>query len=436
MYCLVDCNNFFVSCERVFRPDLEGKPVVVLSNNDGCIVSRSNEAKEMGIPMGLPFFRLKEYEKKGKEPVVAFSSNYTLYGDLSSRVMSIVRESVGEVVPYSIDEMYYISDRPDHDLLDEAIELRRKILQWVGIPVSIGIAPTKTLAKVACYFAKNYPAYRGACAIDTEEKRIKALAKTPVGKIWGFGRRSAPKLAKLGFKTADQLVKLSDEAVRHLFSLPGLRTVRELKGIDCIATDDEVEARQSICTSRSFANVLVELEDLKTMTANFAAACAEKLRKQHSVASMVTVFVLTNRFKEDAEQYNNSVNVVLPVAVSSTQEIVNAAIVALCNVYKPGIQYKKCGVILSCISPEDALQLTLFDYDMERREKMDKLAGVLDAINADNGRDSIHLGSQMALHREEIEKEKENKELFQSNLRREHMSPRATTHWDEIIELH
>lgn len=436
MYCLVDCNNFFVSCERVFRPDLEGKPVVVLSNNDGCIVSRSNEAKEKGIPMGLPFFRLKEYEKEGEEPVVVFSSNYTLYGDLSSRVISIVRESVGEVIPYSIDEMYYISNKEGGVLLDEAKELRRKILQWVGIPVSIGIAPTKTLAKVACYFAKNYPAYKGACAIDTEEKRVKALAATPVGKIWGFGRKSAPKLAKLGFKTADQLVRLSDEAVRHLFALPGMRTVRELRGIDCITTDDNEDSRQSICTSRSFANMLTEIEDLKTMTANFAASCAEKLRKQHSVASMVTVFVSTNRFKEDTEQYSNSINVVLPVAVSSTQEIVNAAMVALSNVYRRGIQYKKCGVVLSCISPDEALQLSLFDYDMEKREKMDKLAGVLDAINADNGSDSVHLGTQMTLHREEKEKEGDIKELFQNNLRREHMSPRATTHWDEIIELH
>lgn len=436
MYCLVDCNNFFVSCERVFRPDLEGKPVVVLSNNDGCIVSRSNEAKEMGIPMGLPFFRLKEYEKKGKEPVVAFSSNYTLYGDMSSRIMSIVRERVGEVIPYSIDEMYYISNRTREEMLEEARELRKKILQWVGIPVSIGIAPTKTLAKVACYFSKNYPAYKGACAIDTAEKRIKALEIMPVGKVWGFGRKSAPKLAKLGLRTADQLVKLSDEAVRHLFSLPGLRTVRELRGIDCIETDDNIEGKQSICTSRSFANMLTDVEDLKTMTANFAAACAEKLRKQHSVASVVTVFVLTNRFRDDNEQYNNSINVVLPVAVSSTQEIVKAALVALSNVYRKGIQYKKCGVILSCITPENTLQLSLFDYDMEKREKMDKLAGVLDAINASSGPDSVHLGAQMALHKEEMEIEEGNKELFQTNLRREHMSPRATTHWDEIIELH
>lgn len=429
MYCLVDCNNFFVSCERVFRPDLNGKPVVVLSNNDGCVVSRSNEAKKLGVPMGLPFFRIGGYEIN--EKIECFSSNYVLYGDLSSRVMSIVQETVGEIVPYSIDELYYQSSLENDKIVEQARILRANILQFVGIPVSIGIASTKTLAKVACHFAKKYPDYKGACIIDNDIKRQKALSLFPVDDVWGIGRRSFPKLKKMGITTALQLSQLSDEAARFLLNLPGLRTVKELQGIDCVETD-EMTGKQSICTSRSFAKMLTELEDLCTMTANFAAACATKLRKQHSVAGMVTVFVMTNRFREDCEQYNNSANVVLSTSVSSTQEIVSAALEALRRVFRAGVQYKKCGVILSCISPDIAVQTSLFDYDPERREHYDKLAKVMDSINTEGNPDAVHLGSQMPGG----EKRNAKDELFLHNLRREHMSPRATTNWDEIMEIH
>ncbi|MCQ2235399.1 MAG: Y-family DNA polymerase [Bacteroidales bacterium] len=431
MYCLVDCNNFFVSCERVFRPDLIGRPVVVLSNNDGCIVSRSNEAKDMGIPMGLPFFRLSKYQVKGRQEVTAFSSNYVLYGDLSSRVMSIVRETVGEIIPYSIDELYYQSSLENEKIEEQARNLRANILRSVGIPVSIGIAQTKTLAKVACHFAKKFSGYRGACMIDTEFKRQKALELTPIDDVWGIGRRTLPKLKKMGLSTALQLSNISDEVAHFLLKLPGLRTVKELQGIDCIASED-ISGKQSICTSRSFASMLTEIEDLRAMTANFAATCANKLRKQRSVASMVTVFVLSNRFREDCIQYNNSANIVLPVAVSSTQEIVAAAIEALNTVFRPGVQYKKCGVILSCITSDSAVQTSLFDYDPEKRDHYDKIAAVMDAINTNAKHDAVYLGSQLPNGQRDNFKE----ELFMHNLRREHASPRATTNWDEIIEIH
>lgn len=414
----------------MFRPDLNGRPVVVLSNNDGCVVSRSNEAKEMGIPMGEPFFRIGKYNKKGNE-IVCFSSNYVLYGDLSARVMSIVRETVGEIIPYSIDELYYESKLENDKILEQARKLRADILRSVGIPVSIGVAPTKTLAKVACHFAKKYPGYCGACMIDTEEKRKKALELTPVGDVWGIGRRSLQKMKKMGLTNAWQLSQMSEDSVRFLLALSGVRTVRELQGIDCIASE-EIEGRQSICTSRSFADMLTEIEDLQTMTANFAASCAQKLRKQKSVAGIVTVFVLTNRFREESTQYNNSANVVLPVAVSSTQEIVNAALTALSMVFRSGIQYKKCGVILSGITPDNAVQTALFDYNPEKRAHYDKLAAVMDAINTEHNTDAIHLGAQLPGKGEEDGKD----ELFLHNLRREHMSPRATTNWDEIIEIH
>lgn len=267
--------------------------------------------------------------------------------------------------------------------------------------------------------------------IDTEEKRKKALELTPVGDVWGIGRRSLQKMKKMGLTNAWQLSQMAEESARFLLALPGVRTVKELQGIDCIASE-EIEGRQSICTSRSFADMLTEVEDLRTMTANFAASCAQKLRKQKSVAGIVTVFVLTNRFREESTQYNNSANVVLPVAVSSTQEIVNAALTALSMVFRNGIQYKKCGVILSGITPDNAVQTALFDYNPEKRAHYDKLAAVMDAINTEHNTDAIHLGAQLPGKGEEDGKD----ELFLHNLRREHMSPRATTNWDEIIEIH
>ncbi len=451
IYGLMDCNNFFVSCERVFRPDLENRPVVVLSNNDGCVVSRSNEAKEMQIPMGLPYFRIREYDPKGL--VSAFSSNYVLYADMSQRVMSILRDVVGDVIPYSIDESFFTSTLPEEELKRLAAELPRRIRKCTGIPVSIGLAPTKTLAKMACKFAKKYKAYKGFCAIDNDQKRQKAASLVELKDVWGIGRRTLVHLNKAGFKTALDFTNASEAQVRKLLGLNGLRTWHELRGDDSIEAED-VESKKSICTSRSFADMVCDLDALRPMVANFASMCAVKLRKQRSVASIVSVYVATNFFRDDMRQYSNVASVTLPVAASSQIEIVRAADKALQSVYVKGLFYKKAGVLLSGITPDHALKLSLFHHlDENKRNKMNILSGVVDNINRTEGINTIHLASQMTMRKQESEGALPNasnssngslasnphnsqNNVFLNNLRREHISPRYSTDWNEIITVH
>ena len=278
MIALVDCNNFFVSCERVFRPDLDGKAVVVLSNNDGCIVSRSNESKAMGIPMGTPFFKVKHLVESGQ--LTVFSSNYALYGDLSNRVMSILADSVPKIEIYSIDEAYLHLDGIAPERIPELCSnLREKVRQWVGIPVSIGVAPTKTLAKIASHFAKKYKGYNGVCMMDTDAKRIKALELTPIDDLWGVGRRLAPKMLNWGVKTALDFTQRPKDWVKDRLGVNGLRTWEELRGIPCI-DEEKDERRKSICTSRSFADMISDKAELESRVSDFAAMCAKKLLLQ------------------------------------------------------------------------------------------------------------------------------------------------------------
>ena len=418
MIALVDCNNFFVSCERVFRPDLEGKAVVVLSNNDGCVVSRSNESKAMGIPMCAPFFKVKHLVQSGQ--LTAFSSNYALYGDLSNRVMSILADAVPKIEIYSIDEAYLHLDGISFEKIPELCgNLREKVWRWVGIPVSIGVAPTKTLAKIASHFAKKYKGYRGVCMMDTDAKRLKALQLTPIDDVWGIGRRLAPKMLEWGIGTAYDFIMRPESWVRERLGVNGLRTWEELRGNVCIE-DEKEERRQSICTSRSFADMITDVSELEARVSDFAALCAKKLREEGSAAYDVTTFLYTNRFREDLQQYFPSITVRLTVAASSTQEIVGTALKAFRLIYKPGYQYKKAGVVVSNIIPADSVQGTIFDFDENLRLKNDRISKVIDSLGGQS--QLLRLAAQRPGH-------------YTDGIRSEHCSGRYTTSLDDIIKV-
>lgn len=425
MFALVDCNNFFVSCERVFQPQLEGKAVVVLSNNDGCVVSRSNESKAMGIKMGVPLFKVKNLVDQGK--LIACSSNYALYGDLSNRVMSILSDAVPHIEVYSIDEAFLHLDGIPADSVPELCRgLVTKVKQWVGIPVSVGVAPTKTLAKMAGRFAKTYKGYRGVCMIDTDEKRRKALALTEICDVWGIGRRLSPKMDEWGVATASDFVERPREWVKSRLGVNGLRIWEELQGISCLAEENDIR-RKSICTSRSFADMIDDEHELELRVADFAAACARKLRDEKSVAYDVTAFLYTNRFREDLNQYFPSATVRLTVAANSAQEIVVAALNALKSIYRPGYMYKKAGVIVGNIIPEDEVQMSLFDFDEELRHRNDTLSGIMDDVNqlssSTRGRSLLRLASQRPGH-------------YSEGIRSDFRSRLYSTSLDDVIEVH
>lgn len=425
MYALVDCNNFFVSCERVFRPQLEGKAVVVLSNNDGCVVARSNESKAMGIKMGTPFFKVRDLVDQGR--LTACSSNYALYGDLSNRVMSLLADAVPKIEIYSIDEAFMHLEGIDPDKVPQLCrDLVLKIRKWVGVPVSIGVAPTKTLAKIASHFAKTYKGYRGVCMIDTDAKRLKALSLTPIDDVWGIGRRMAPKLLERGVRTALDYTERPREWVASNFNVTAVRTWEELQGRRCVE-EDTLERRQSICTSRSFADTIEDPDELVLRISDFAAMCAHKLREEGSAASEVTTFMYTNRFREDQAQYFPSATIRLDVAASSTQEIVGAALKAFRTIFRDGYKYKKAGVVVSGITSSDTVQASLFDHDGDMREKHDRISKVIDAVNAagsssSSGQSLLRLATQRPGH-------------YADGIRSEFRSRLYTTDLDEVIEV-
>lgn len=431
MYALVDVDNCYVSCERVFRPDLVGKPVVVLSNNDGCVVARSNEAKLMGIKDGTPFFQLAG-QFPGRQ-VYAFSSNYELYADMTRRLMNIVRRASKEFHRYSIDEGFcLLSDMEGEALKAWGEDLYGQIRRGLGMPVSIGIAPTKTLAKVASKFAKKYPGYRHCCLIDNDDKRETALRLFPVGDVWGIGRRWERKLAALNVRTAYDFAAHAESWVRSYFNIVGMRTWRELNGIDCIPFDDmEKVTKKSICTSRSFPHMLTGMADIRTHVANYAAHCAEKLRRQHSVASVVEVFVDTNHFRDDLPQYGMSSALTLPTPTSASVSIVACALACLEKVFRQGYAYKRAGVIVMGIVPDSAVQTSFLDYDPEHYERLRRLDEAVDRINKLNGRETVVLGSQQYT----AKGGKGKAGNFAAAIRRDRKSPNYTTRWSDIIDV-
>ena len=393
MYGIIDCDNCYVSCERVFRPDLKDKPVVVLSNNDGCVVARSNEAKRMGIKAGTPYYQLAELFPNQK--IAVFSSNYELYGELTARVMAIIHKEAPAYFRYSIDECFVYLNGMEHlDLKAWGEELHKKIKRSVGMPVSIGLAPNKTLAKTASHFAKKYQGYRHCCMIDTDEKRIKALKLFPVEEVWGIGRRYAARLVNLGVKTAYDFARYDLAWVKATFNnIVVERTWRELNGEDCVP-NEEMAKKKSICTSRSFNGMITDIDALRTHVSHYAARCAEKLRRQGTVASIVGVFLNTNPFRDDLPQYWNYQEMRLITPTASTITIVQTANEVLQMLFRQGYHYKKAGVIVMGVGPNSTIQQDLFDINAEQFEKMRRLDAVIDRINKVNGSETIILGSQ------------------------------------------
>ena len=389
MFALVDCNSFFCSVEKVFHPGLEGKPVVVLSSNDGCIVALTPEAKNLGLKRGDPIFKVRDIVRGGN--VTVFSTNMQLYAAMSKRIVSILRKSFSHVEQYSIDESF--CDLRGYDKLHNLTELMRdtavKIKLWTDIPVSVGIAPTKTLAKVANKFAKKYEGYHGVCIIDTEEKRQKALTLTALSDVWGIGRQTFAKLQYLGIQTALEFADKSETWVRSHLNKPGVQTWFELNGTPCIDTT-EVVRNQTICTSRSFGQMVSDLPSIKASVATFASSCANKLRGQHAGAKSVTVFMYSNRFREDLPQYGNTATYTFVTPTADTLEITQAALALAEQIYRPGILYKKSGVIVGDIVDTSAIQMDLFDPIPNRKERS-SLMKVIDNLNHRYGLKTIKL---------------------------------------------
>lgn len=429
-FAVVDCDNCYVSCERVFRPDLNGKPVVVLSNNDGCVVARSNEAKKLGIKAGTPYFKLAQQFPDQK--IAVFSSNYELYGDLTGRVMTIIQHEAPDYFRYSIDEAFVILKGMDNiDLKAWGEQLHKTIKKRVGIPVSIGIAPTKTLAKMASHYAKHYAGYNHCCLIDDDDKRKKALRLYPIDEVWGIGWRYAAKLDKLGIHNAFDFADRSPEWINATFNRVVLmRTWRELNGENAVPNDEPAK-KKSICVSRSFPNLIADKEQLKTYIANYAARCSEKLRKQNTVAHVVGVFLSTNPFRDDLEQYYNFGEVNLLTPSNSNIEIIKKAMEALEKIYRPGLQYKRAGVIVMSMECSGGIQTNLIDFDAERFEKMKALDKVVDRLNKVNGTETVILAAQQFRGMESNGKATK----FADAIKHEFKSPNYTTRWSDIIKL-
>ena len=455
MYGIADLDNCYVSCERVFRPDLKDVPVVVLSNNDGCVVARSNEAKKMGVKEGTPYFQLQQ--QLGIRPpsvttrqqpnvfdfaftapsvpyhkIAVFSSNYELYGELTARVISIIRQETPAYFRYSIDECFMYLDGIELDQLQQWGEhLHQRVKHEVGMPISIGLAPNKTLAKIASKFAKKYKGYHHCCMIDTDEKRIKALKLFPIEDVWGIGRRYAAKLQALGCKTAYDFAQHHKDWVQLTFNnINIVRTWQELNGEDAVP-NEELAKKKSICTSRSFNGMISDLDTLRTHVSNYAARCAEKLRLQNTVASTVGVVVNTNAFREDLAQYWNFQEARLITPTSSTIPIVGAACDVLQKIFRQGYQYKKAGVIVMGIGPDSPIQQDLFDINAEQIEKMRRLDEVIDRINRLNGSETIVIGAQQ--YTQKNGKGKAN--VFANAIKHDYKSPNPTTRWSDIIKL-
>lgn len=414
MYGLCDCNNFFVSCERVFRPDLEGRPVVVLSNNDGCIVARSNEAKAIGLGMGQPLFQARRLIEQHR--VEVFSSNYTLYGDLSQRVMQTLRSEVSDLEIYSIDEAFFPLDGYPEPLEELGRRIRQKIRRHVGIPVSIGIAPTKTLAKIAARLAKQYPRLEGVCYMHREADINKVLAKFPLRDVWGIGRRYGRLFDTMQVKTAAQFLELPIGWIEKRMGVVGLRIRNELLGIPSVPFDDVQSSKQQITFSRSFPTEVYRLEELSPIVAEFATRCGEKLRHQRSYCRELSCFILTNRHREDQPQNNTILSCRFEEPTSSTLDLVKAAETLLRQCYRAGFGYKKAGITLSHLSSAEEQQTSLFANPDQARHN--RLMEAIDHLTQSYGHGTIRTAA-------------EGHTPFRMN--REYLSPNYTTDWNDLL---
>ncbi len=421
MYALVDCNSFFCSVEKVFHPGLEGKPVVVLSSNDGCIVALTPEAKAVGLHRGDPIFKVRSIVDC--HHVAVFSTNMYLYAAMSKRVTNILRKSIHHVENYSIDESF--CDLTGYDahfnLVGMMRDIANKIKLWTDIPVSVGIAPTKTLAKMGSKFAKQYAGYHGVCIIDNDDKRRKALEMFCLADVWGIGKRTFEKLNYYGIHTPLEFADKSESWVRSHFSKPGFQTWRELNGMPCIDTS-EIVRKKTICTSRSFGNMVGDIQSLKAAVATFACSCANKLRGEGTGAKSVTVFLCSNRFREDLEQYSNAASQSFLTPTSDAMEITSSALSILAQIYKKGIMYKKAGVVVGDIVPASCFQAELFD-SIPNRPQRARLMKTMDELNHRYGLKTLRLAV-------------EGEEKQPWKVKSEHRSPNYLTNFNEILTIH
>jgi DNA polymerase V len=415
MIALVDCNNFYASCERVFNPAIRDKPVIVLSNNDGCTIARSQESKNLGVKMGDPAFMLKDLIKKHN--IQLFSSNYTLYGDMSRRVMQTLAGFTPNLEVYSIDESFMdVGHFYKKDLNSYAWKIKYTVQEWTGIPVGIGVAKTKTLAKIANRIAKKSPKAKGVLVLQEQRHIEAALKRTEINDVWGIGRQHTKFLQKYGITTAYELAQQHDAWVKKHLTIVGLRMVKELRGEPCIELEEVAPKKQNICTSRSFGRPVTKLQELEEATATYASKCAYKLRKQASCASVVTVFVMTNRFANTA-QYYNSRTIHVPNPINSDLHLIQYANMALRSIYEEGYSYKKCGVIVSDFVPEDSLQLDLFDVADTGKHK--DLMKALDRLNSRYGMATVKAAAQGIVN--------------SWTLKREKLSPCYTTRLSDVL---
>ena len=418
MYALVDCNNFYASCERVFQPQYVGKPIVVLSNNDGCIISRSDEAKALGIPMGAPEFKLRD-ELKQKN-ICVFSSNYPLYGDISHRVMNVLRGFTPNVEEYSIDEAFMNFDgMAISDYHAYGLQMRQRLLQWLSIPVCVGFAPTKALSKVANKIARKFPERtQGVYIIDSEEKRNKALKWTKIEDVWGIGYRLTKKAKAQNISTAFDFIQPQHEAwIKREMGVVGLRLKMELEGKSVLPLDKPLEEKKSIAITRTFKKRMATMEDIKERVSTFASVCAEKLRKQHSCCHTIIVLLVKDRHRTPGRYYFSQMET-LPFATNSTLTICNAAVSILKKLYEPGETYLKAGVIVTGLVPESQKQFHLFE---DENPKHARLMQVIDAYHKKTGDRKIRLGNQDLQHTW----------IMNQN----HLSKRYTTDINEILEI-
>ena len=418
---LIDVNNFYVSCERVFNPKLVGKPVVVLSNNDGCAVARSNEVKALGVGMGAPWFKFKDLAKQ--HGIIAMSSNYALYADMSNRVMSILRQYSPDQEVYSIDESFLdLTGFQSRDLIKYGQHMRKRILKWTGLPVCVGIGSTKTLSKLANHCAKKRPVFNSVCNFNTmpQEELDALLSQVDVGEIWGVGRKLAPKLQALGFNTVLDLKRANPERLRQQFSVVMEKTIRELNGTVCIELEDVAPAKKQILSSRSFGHPVSDYNSLAESITLYMSRAAEKLRRQQSFAGSAYVYIRTSPFKPDDPFYSNGMTIPLPCPTDDSRQLVNAVLWGLKQIYKPNFNYAKAGVMLSEIVPAQGVQTDLFSH-VQASPTSAALMVAMDSINKKMGKESIKLAS----------------EGFKRpwKMRQENKSPSYTCNWNELVKV-
>ncbi len=421
-FALVDCNNFYASCERVFNPRLQGRPIVVLSNNDGCIVARSNEAKALGIGMGKPFFQCRDVI--GKHRVHVFSSNYALYGSMSERVMATLAQFTPEMEIYSFDESFLYLSGCDHlseynDLTEYARTIRTTVMRWTGIPVSIGVARTKTLAKIANRLAKKSAGAKGVFNLIDSPYIDQVLEQVRVFDIWGIGKQNGKKLREKGVLNAKQLRDIDDNLIRKQMGVVGLRLVYELRGISCLSLETRPPPRKGIISSRSFGRKIESLEELKEAVTAYVTNAAAKLREQNLAARLLTVFLTTNPYSKSDGQYSNSIVVRLPAATNNTAELIHRAMRGVERIYKKSFRYKKAGVMLDELIPADQIQGTLFDYSNVERDK--KLMETFDEVNTTMGSGTLKYATQGSTQ--------------PWSGRCKNRSPRYTTSWKELVNV-